>query len=172
MRVAAVYRLMTASCAITALGCSSNGGTTEFDDADCIRIQGSAQLTGNRAELAGNGVFRFDDEDRPVEVGLYLREMREVPDGMFVDTQYQFHWDNGDSFVTRDEAFFQPGFEADQYTFNTELLVVAGTGVFADQVGKKTLALTAIIEFGPPPNPGDPQTADQSFDIGGSLCPG
>ena len=162
---------MTASCTILALGCSSEEGT-EPNGEGCVRIQGSAQLTGNRAELMGNGVFRFDDEDRPAEVGLYLLEMREAPGGIFVDTQYQFHWDNGDSFVTRDEAFFEPGFEADQYTFNTELSFVAGAGLFADQVGKKPLALTAIIEFGPPPNPGDLQTTEQSFDIGGSICPG
>lgn len=172
MKVVAVYRLMTASCTITALGCSSTGGTVPPDDAGCIRIQGSAQLTGNTGEMMGNGVFRFDDEDRPVDVGLYLFEMREDPEGIFVDTQYQFHWDNGDSFVTRDWAFFEPGFEADQYRFKTELLFVEGAGIFADQVGKKPLTLTAVIEFGPPPNPGDAQTTEQTFDIGGSICPG
>ena len=171
MRLTAVFRLMTVGCTITALGCSSNGGTAP-DDADCITIQGSAQLTGNRAELMGNGVFSFNGVDRPVEAGLYLFAMREVPGGMFVDTQYQFNWDNGDSFLTRDEAFFQPGFEANQYTFKTELLFVAGAGVFADQVGKKPLKLTAIIEFGPPANPGELQTAEESFDVGGRICPG
>ena len=171
MRVAALFRLMTVSCTITALGCSSNGGT-EPNGAGCITIQGSAQLTGSSAELMGNGVFRFDDEDRPVEVGLYLFEMQETPGGMFVDTQYQFHWDNGDFFLTRDWAFFEPLFEANQYRFKTELLFVAGAGIFADQVGKKPLTLTAVIEFGPPPNPGDLQTAEETFDIGGGICPG
>ena len=171
MRVAAVFRLMTVSCTITALGCSSDGGT-EPDDRSCITIEGSAQMTGDRDKLMGNGVFRFDDDDRPAEVGVYLFEMREVPDGIFVDTQYQFIWENGDSFLTVDEVFFQPGLHAGEYTFQVRMKITLGSGLFADQIGKKPLTLNATIEFGPPTNPGDLRTVKESFDMGGRVCPG
>lgn len=170
MRVAAVFRLMTASCTITVLGCSSDGGT-EPDDASCITIEGSAQLTGDRHTLHGNGVFRFDDEDRPAEVGLYLFDMREAPGGIFVDTQYQFIWENGDSFLTVDQVFFQPSLNADEYTFKVQMKITLGSGLFADQVGKQPLSLSATIQFGPPENPGDPRSTQESFTVGGDICP-
>ena len=170
MRVAAVFRLMTASCTIAALGCSSDGGT-DPDDASCITIEGSAQLTGDRHTLMGNGVFRFDDEDRPVEVGLYLFEMREGQGGIFVDTQYQFTWENGDFFLTVDKVFFQPSLNADEYRFNVAMKITMGSGLFADQVGKQPLTLTATIQFGPPENPGGARSTQESFTVGGDICP-
>ena len=170
MRVAAVFRLLTVSCTVTALGCSSDGGT-EPDDASGITIEGSAKVTGDRAKLTGSGVFRFDDEDRPAEVGLYLFDMREVPDGIFVDTQYQFIWENGDSFLTVDEVFFQPSLNADEYTFKVQMKITLGSGLFADQVGKQPLSLTATIQFSPPENPGDLRRTQESFTVGGQICP-
>ena len=161
---------MTVSCTITALGCSSDGGT-EPDDASCITIEGSAQLTGDRHTLHGDGVFRFDDDDRPAEVGLYLFEMREGQGGIFVDTQYQFTWENGDFFLTVDKVFFQPSLYADEYRFNVQMKITMGSGLFADQVGKQPLTLTATIQFGPPENPGGARTAQESFTVGGKICP-
>ncbi len=166
--------MTTAACTVAALACSSDGEPNGPDNSLCIIIEGSGQLVGDRSVLAGDGVFAFDDVDRPVEVGLYLFEMRDVEGGMRVDTQYQFTWENGDSFLTRDDAFFQPTIDVgvDRYTFKSEMLVVAGAGLFADQVGRKPLVLTATIEFGPPLTPGGRRTAEESFSVGGRVCPG
>ena len=160
---------MTASCTIAALGCSSDAGT-EPDDASCIAIEGSAQLTGDRHTLHGNGVFRFDDEARPVAVGLYLFEMREDRGGILVDTVYQFLWENGDSFLAADRVFFDPTLHADEYTFQVQMKITLGSGLFADQVGKQPLSLSATFRFGPPENPGDPRSAQESFTVSGRIC--
>jgi hypothetical protein len=167
-----ILRTLTAACAVGFLGCSGNADPGGPDDPTCIIIQGVGQLSGDRDKLTGDHVISFDGVERPGEVGLYLFSMAPEEGGIRVDTQYQFNWDNGDTFLTREDAFFEPSFEADRYTFKSELLFVAGAGIFADQVGKKRLTLNAVIQFGPPPNPGDLQSAEETFDIGGSICSG
>lgn len=162
---------LTAAGVVACLACS-NGDPNGPEGPDCITIEGAGQLTGDINKLTGDGVFTFDGVDRDVEVGLYLFSTVPEADGLRVDTQYQFNFDNGDTFLTRHEAFFEPSLEPDRYTFRSPLLVVAGAGLFADQVGKTPMTLTAVIQYGPPLNPGDLPTTEETFNVGGNLCPG
>lgn len=152
--------------------CSSESGLVVADPSfQCVSITGSGSTVGDRDKLMGEGMFRFNDEERPAQVGIYFFEMLEAPNGgMNVSTQYQFIWPNGDGFLSRDNVFFEPALEPEQYKFNVRMTIVSGTGLFADMTGEQPIDLAATVEFGPPLNPGDPDTATEQFTVAGRLC--
>ncbi len=140
-------------------------------DLACVQITGAGTTNGDRNLLKGDGVFRFGDTERAGKVGLYLFAMTPaVNDGFDVDTQYQFHWDGGDSFLTKDQVYFEPVLEPDTYRFSVQMTIVVGSGIFAGMIGQKPLVLTAEMKFGPPANPGDAMTAVEQFEVGGTIC--
>jgi len=151
--------------------CGGEGDPTNALGNLCLSIRGSGETVGDRNRLMGNGMFTIGNEQLPAEVGLYLFEMSPAANGgMDVETEYQFNWDNGDSFLSQDEVFFEPTLIADRYTFNVRMTIISGTGRFKGLAGQQPIALSAIIEFGPPANPGDPRSAREEFTVGGSVC--
>jgi len=165
------YRNLATLTALLTVGCSGGTDAVMPPANACMAILGSGETHGDRNKLMGTGTFTFDGVQLTGQVGLYLFEMRAASNGGYdVDTQYQFIWDNGDSFLTSDKVFFEPGLEPDLFRFKVRMTIVSGTGRFAGHVGEQPIALNAEIRFGPPPTPADPKTADESFQINGSVC--
>ena len=158
-----------AGCLIAA-ACSSSTQAIGPDENICITVRGEGQTSGDRNKLTGEGVLHLDDIERNVKIGLYLFEMREGDGGIHVATQYQFIWDNGDSFLTSDDVFFEPGLEPDQFRFSVKMRIVSGTGMFAGREGQAPIALDATIRFGAPRNPGDVRSAEEQFTVSGEIC--
>lgn len=155
----------------TLLGCSDSTGQQFADQSSCIQISGLGQTSGNTHVLKGDGVFEFDGVARPTAVGLYLFEMNPTADGGFdVKTQYQFSWEGGDSFLTSDWVLFDPGLEPNKFSFNVDMTIVSGSGLFAGREGKTPIGLDAEITFLPPPNPGDLTVVNEQFRVSGRLC--
>ncbi len=152
--------------------CSSDSGVNGPDpNFQCISISGSGSTVGDRDKLMGDGTFRFNDEVRPAQVGIYFFEMFDAPNGgMNVSTQYQFVWPNGDGFLSRDDVFMEPTLEPEQFKFNVRMTIVSGTGLFAGMAGEQPIDLAATVEFGPPATPGDPKSATEVFTVAGQLC--
>ena len=163
-------RATAAAGCLIAAACSSNTQATGPDENLCITVRGEGQTSGDRHKLRGDGVFRFDGVERNVKIGLYLFEMREGDGGIHVATQYQFNWDNGDSFLTSDDVFFEPGLEPDQFRFSVKMRIVSGSGIFAGQEGQDPISLDATIRFGAPRNPGDARSAEEQFTVSGEIC--
>ena len=117
----------------------------------CIVVQGTGHLVGDRLKLKGEATVTFDGVERHASVGLYLFQMTENPDGgMTVSTQYQFNWDNGDSFLSKDQASFEPDIEPDTWRFNVKLEIVAGFGLFEGKEGEplgSASSNTTMIRF-------------------------
>lgn len=150
---------------------SEEGGTGPDPQVQCVAVNGAGQTEGDRTRLVGVGNFTFDGLARPADVGLYLFEIHPGPnEGLLIDTQYQFNWDNGDSFLSRDEIFFERTLEDDNYRFSVAMTVVSGSGMFAGFEGRKPIGLTGQMRFGPPVEPGDPPSAFESFSIQGTVC--
>ena len=165
-----LLRTTAAAGCLIAAACSSSTQAVGPDENVCITVRGEGQTSGDRHKLRGEGVFRFGDVERNVKIGLYLFEMREGDGGIHVATQYQFNWDNGDSFLTSDNVFFEPGLEPDQFRFSVRMRIVSGSGIFAGQVGQDPIALDATIRFGAPRNPGDARSVEEQFTVSGLVC--
>jgi hypothetical protein len=156
------------------LGCGSNGGDSGeglLDVAVCLQVTAEGHTQGTMARLRGSGIFRFGEEEREALVALYLFDLTEAQDGgLRGRANYQFVWDGGDSFLTSDPVFMEPGLLPDQYTFDIPMTIVHGAGLFAGREGSRPISLDAVITFGPPPEPGGLATAVENFTIGGQLC--
>lgn len=171
-------RIGLASVMIGGLGLLANAcgaedtGTRPDPEVQCVAVRGSGATEGDRTRLVGTGDFTFDGVTRPAEVGLYLFEIRPGPnDGLLVDTQYQFNWPNGDSFLSSDEIYFERTLEDDNYRFSVAMTVVSGTGMFTGLEGRQPIALIGHLRFGPPRELGDPASAYESFTVQGTVCP-
>ena len=162
--------LAVATAGLIAVGCSADSPPIGPGDSACVTLRGEGQTSGDRHKLAGEGIFRFGDVVRNATVGLYLFQMREADGGIHVDTQYQFNWDNGDSFLTSDAVFFEPGLRPDEHTFEVKMRIVSGSGIFANMEGQNPVTLTATMQFGAPRNPGDARSAEEQFSVSGELC--
>ena len=163
-------RTTAAAGCLIAAACSSSTPATGPDENVCITLRGEGQTSGDRNKLRGDGVFSLGDVEQNVKVGLYLFEMREGQDGIHVATQYQFNWDNGDSFLTSDDVFFEPGLEPDEFRFSVKMRIVSGSGIFAGKEGQSPISLDATIRFGAPRNPGDARSAEEEFTVSGKVC--
>ena len=138
---------------------------------ECVALTGAGTTQGDRNQLAGDGVFRFNEAERPGLVGLYLFDISPADNnGLNVDTKYQFHWDGGDSFLSQDVVYFEPTFDPDTYRFSVQLSIIAGSGIFSGLVGSNPITLTAEMTFGPPATPGGVMTVTETFEIGGNVC--
>lgn len=165
-----LHHLAIASC-FYALGCGGEAGPGSPERTGCVSVTGQGKTMGNANLLTGGGRFSVGSVESDVEVGLYL--FQRIPDpegGIRVKTQYQFLWENGDTFLTADWVNFEPTLRPDEFTFNVDMTVASGSGIFRNSVGKKPISLTATIIFTDPENPADPPAAEEHFDLSGSVC--
>jgi hypothetical protein len=168
--------LLRARCVVVGLvlagfsACSDEEPTIIMEPS-CLDVAGHGETVGTIRTLMGTGMFSFDGTMRPADVGIYLNDIVENPDGSWdLTVIYQFFWDNGDFLLTQDPVRFTPSLEADMFDFSVILTVSSGAGLFDGRVGETPFRLNASIEFGPPPAAGELKTAREEFTVGGRLC--
>jgi len=145
-------------------------GPTEVNG-DCVVVTGVGQTDGDILRLAGGGTLDFDGVERAVQVALYLFDLKEDGEGgLRVQTQYQFTFSNGDSFLSRDLASLRPSIFPGEYLFAIKMTIVSGLGAFSGMEGERPLALKAKMVFTDPAQPNLPMKAHEEFEIDGLVC--